>query len=160
MYDFKKTKTILLKDSFDQPIESEKVNSNDKVYLIYIHKIGENSNGDFEYEFLFSKRPDVAIGVGWESTSFIYESVTNKKPENKYIDKTYKLISNIELIGIQDIEDFRILDAVYGIVSLGWEYIEDYSLSETLPDDILVFKFKESKEDVDKKLFSRDLKLC
>ncbi len=167
MYDFIKTKTIGLKnnvgfDAIDKPIDSNiSINTdNDKLYLIYVHKIGENSNGNFEYDFLFSKRPNIAIGIGWETTAFIYQDTNDKKPENKYIDKTYKLISDIELMGIQEMDEFRMLDSVYGIVSLAWELIEDYSLSETLPEDILTFRFGEPKEDIDKKLYSRDLKLC
>jgi hypothetical protein len=163
MYDFKKTKTIGLKnnvgfDTIDKPNNTNN-NNDDKLYLIYVHKIGENSNGNFEYDLLFSKRPNVAMGIGWESTSFIYQEPSDKKPENEYIDKTYKLISDIELMGIQEMDEFRMLDSVYGIVSLAWELIDDYALSETLPEDILTFKFGELKEDVDKKLYSRDLKL-
>lgn len=159
MYEFNKTKTIGLKNN-PNTINNPNDANDDKLYLIYVHKIGENSNGNFEYDFLFSKRPDVAMGIGWETTAFIYQDTGDKKPENKYIDKTYKLISDIELIGIQEMDEFRMLDSVYGIVSLAWELIEDYSLSETLPEDLLTFRFGEPKEEVEKKLYGRDLKLC
>ncbi len=154
------TKTINLK-----PKEFDIMSSNNKenigeLFLIYVHNIGENSNDEYEYEFLFSTKPEVAIGIGWESKSYLFQETSDKKPMSKYIDKSFKLTTDIEFVGVQDIDDFRMLDSVYGVISLAWEQIDDYSLSETLPDELLTFKFGESKAEVDKKLYSRDLKLC
>lgn len=135
----------------------KEVNENE-LFLIYVHKIGENSKGNYEYEFIFSVSPQTAIGVGWEESPYWYEENIERKPDEQYIDKIGKLETKINLQTVYEDGNFRVLDAVYKIIALCWETIDDYSKTETLPNDILVFHYGDSLIKVKEKLYSKDLK--
>lgn len=132
---------------------------NNELYLIYIHKVGETSSGYFEYEFIFSVSPDTAIGEKWEELDFFMEESSNRTPKNEFIDKIGTLKTKIDLETVYEDGNFRMLDAVYGVIALAWEIIDDFTITDTLPSDILVFHYKDSLEKVENKLFSKDLKL-
>jgi hypothetical protein len=137
----------------------KEVNDNE-LFLIYVHKIGENSKGNFEYEFIFSVSPNIAIGEKWEELpNYWDQDGESKKPDKQYIDKIGKLETEIELQTVYEEGSFRVLDAVYKIIALCWEIVDDYSQSDILPEDILVFHFGDSMVKVKEKLHSKDLKL-
>lgn len=146
-----------IKKSRLQPYGKE-VNE-DELFLIYVHKIGENSKNNNEYEFIFSVTPQTAIGVGWEDRAYWYEEDIEKKPDEQYIDKILKLETKINLQTVYEDGNFRLLDAVYKIIALCWEVIDNYSESESLPEDLLVFHYNDSLTKVKEKLYSKNLKL-
>ncbi len=144
-----------------QPFGADVVDS--ELFLIYVHKVGENSRSKYEYEFVFSVSPETAIGLDWEKTPDLMdlysEGEKNMSPDEQFIDKIGKLQTKIYLETAYDEGSFRYLDAVYKIIALCWEEIDDYAQTESLPEDILVFHYGDSLESVKSKLFSKDLKL-
>jgi hypothetical protein len=58
---------------------------------------------------------------------------------------------------VQNSGVFQIYNAVEGIIALGWEKLEDSD--EDYPEERIVFKFGESKESIENKLYSMDLVL-
>lgn len=151
----------IIKKNRLQPFGKEVADS--ELFLIYVHKIGENSRSKYEYEFVFSVSPETAIGLDWEKEPDLMdlysEGSSNKSPDEQFIDKVGKLETKIYLETAYEEGSFRYLDAVYKIIALCWEDIDDYAQTECLPDDILVFHYGDSLQKVKDKLFSKDLKL-
>lgn len=125
-------------------------------YLIYINKIGENFKGEHMFEFLFSDRTDLDWDENWYESSV----VTNKNdltPDPNFI----KLVGNLktdvlDLELIQNSGVFQVYNAVEGIIALAWQKLND---DEEYPEERLVFKFGERREDVEGKLYIFDLAL-
>lgn len=114
--------------------------------LIYINEIGADYKGQKQYEFIFSKSVEFDI----ENWFIVPASSTNESlsPDIEYIDVVGLLKDtdvNLELI--QSSDYFGVIDAVDGVISLGWEKYNPES------DDMrLTFKFGETIESVSKKL--------
>ena len=121
--------------------------------LIYINEIGEDYKGQKQYEFIFSKSTEIDM-----SEWFVIPASASrfpKSPDVEYID-IVGLLKNtdLELELIQNSDYFGVIDAVDGVVSLGWEKLD-------MNSDIkrLFFKFGESMESVNKKLKNRGFTL-
>lgn len=128
----------------------------EKNYLIYISLIGENYKGDYEYEFLFSNNPDTVMHETWIDPCEGYV----EPPDKNYISKVGRLrTKTIEFSLLTESSDFSMMDGIYKIIALGWEYIEDYKEFIESQDTPLVFNFGDSLEDVNNKLYERNLKL-
>jgi hypothetical protein len=88
-------------------------------FLIYVNGLGQNYKGENIYEFIFSDTTEGIWGQDWES-----------KPSNGYpsppdIEKIKKVgvLKNeiIKLSLIQDSDFFSMIDALDGVIALGWE---------------------------------------
>ena len=126
------------------------------LYLIYINKIGTNFKGEHIFEFLFSDRTN----YDWDETWYESSVVTDKNdltPDPSFIKLVGGLkTSELDLELIQNSGVFQIYNAVEGIIALGWEKLQD---DQDYPEERLVFRFGETKELVEEKLYSLDLVL-
>ena len=126
-------------------------------YLIYINKIGTNFKGEHIFEFLFSDRTDWDWDESWYESSVVTDK-NDLTPEPNYIKLVGNLkTENLDLELVQNSGVFQIYNAVEGIIALGWEKLEDSD--EDYPEERIVFKFGESKESIENKLYSMDLVL-
>jgi hypothetical protein len=124
-------------------------------FLIYVNGLGQNYKGEHIYEFIFSDITEGIWGQDWES-----------KPSNGYpsppdIEKIKKVgvLKNdiIKLSLIQNSDFFSMIDALDGVIALGWE--EENDLIDFNQMKRLVFKFGESEKDIKDKLYERDIVL-
>ena len=123
--------------------------------LVYINPIGETHDGSQKLEFIFSNNPDDCIGPQWEDIC----DFGVMPPRKGFIKKVMEVTSDtIEFDCIVHSNEFRMLDAVFGIVALAWEYVEDYRKMSSLNKDLIVFKYGESYYDVKEKLDNNDIK--
>ena len=121
--------------------------------LIYINEIGSDYKNQKQYEFIFSDSTEIDI----DEWCTIPASATsnNKSPDIEYIGLVGLLKdSDVQLELVQYSDYFGVIDAVDGVVSLGWEKF-DYDLE----NERLTFKFGETLESVAKKLKNRGLVL-
>ena len=127
-----------------------------ELYLIYINKIGTNFKGEHIFEFLFSDRTN----YDWDETWYESSVVTDKNdltPDPSFIKLVGGLkTSELDLELIQNSGVFQIYNAVEGIIALAWEKLQD---DQDYPEERLVFRFGETKESVEGKLYSLDLVL-
>ena len=123
------------------------------MYLIYINELGKDYKGQRQYEFIFGKDKDV-IEEDW---LVIPSSGRSKPPEIEHIDLVGLLKnSDLDLDLVKNSDYFGVIDAVEGIIALGWEKF-DFE-SETLKPR-LSFHFGETVESVTEKLKSEGLRL-
>ncbi len=124
-------------------------------FLIYVNGLGQNYKGEHIYEFIFSDKTEGIWGQDWES-----------KPSNGYpsppdIEKIKKVgvLKNeiIKLSLIQDSDFFSMIDALDGVIALGWE--EENDLIDFNQMKRLVFRFGETEKEVKDKLYERDIVL-
>jgi hypothetical protein len=117
--------------------------------LIYVNEIGEDYKGQKQYEFIFSKSTEFDIDEWFVIPSSI--STHSKSPDIEYIDLVGLLKnSNIELELVQNSDYFGVIDAVDGVIALGWEKFDNESENERL-----TFKFGETLDSVTKKIKQR-----
>ena len=121
--------------------------------LIYINKIGVDYKFQYQYEFIFSLSEEIEM----DSWLIIPSTSTDesKTPDVDYIDKVGLLKDvDLDLELIHDSDYFGVIDAIDGVISLGWEKF-DYDLEVSR----LYFKFGETIDSVTKKLNKRGFKL-
>lgn len=129
-------------------IEPKKVLDNN-LKLIYVNPVGETHSGSQLLEFIFSDNPDDAIGIGWEDIC----DLGVQPPKKNFIKHVLKVDSKkIVFSTVVESFEFRMLDAVFGVVGLAWEFIEDYKKMSSLNKSLIVFKFNDTLEDVKAKL--------
>jgi len=117
--------------------------------LIFINKIGKNSDDEYQYEFMFSTDISIVWGDGWSTIPSGICSQVDKLPHNSTYDLTKKVISKLNLDVAQDNTCFSMQDCIDKIVALAWENITDY---EEYPFNRLVFHYGDTFEEVDEKL--------
>lgn len=123
----------------------------DKLYLIYVNRVGKDYKGQFLYEFIFSNTTKDIDGEDWDTFP---ASGRPEPPHETFIKKVGRLESELNLDVIQNSDTFAVWDAVDGVLALAWENINAY---ESYPEHRLCFKFGETEEEVTAKLYERDL---
>jgi len=128
----------------------------EKLYLIYINKIGTNFKGEHIFEFLFSDRTNWDWDENWYESSVVTDK-NDLTPEQEFI----KLVGNLKTIEldlelVQNSGVFQIYNAVEGIIALGWEIQQD---GDDYPEERIVFRFGETKQSIEDKLYTLDLML-
>jgi len=119
------------------------------VKLIYINEIGVDFKGQKQYEFIFSESEELSNDEWF--TIPASSSINSKSPDIEFIDMVGLLKdSDLDLELIQNSDYFGIIDAVDGIISLGWEKYNNESENERL-----YFRFGETIDSVSKKLKQR-----
>lgn len=114
--------------------------------LIYINEIGTDYKGQKQYEFIFSKSTELDVD-SWFSIPASLSS-ESKTPSSEYIDLIGLLKdTNVELELVQNSDYFGVIDAVDGVVCLGWEKYD----SER-DRNRLIFMFGDNLDEVTKKL--------
>ena len=121
------------------------------MFLIFINELGPNYKKENIYEFIFSENLEELWGDEWDS---VPAHGKPGPPEVLYIEKVGVLSqSTIKLELVQNSDYFGMEHALDKIISLGWEIFEEGVVGE----DRLVFHFGEKLEEVENKLYARDL---
>lgn len=121
--------------------------------LIYINEIGLDFKHQRQYEFIFSEMDEIDMDE-WFTIPAASTSVS-KSPDIEYISLVGLLKdTDLELELIQNSDYFGVIDAVDGIISLGWEKYDMERENERVS-----FKFGEKIESVDRKLTIRGFEL-
>lgn len=143
-------------DFFNQGFDfSDTPETGGELFLIFVTKVGEVNEQPI-YEFLFSEDPDSACGPQWENIC----EFQVEPPQEQWVQKTGRLApSELVLTLLEELDNFRYLDGVFGAISLAFEYIEDYSQMDNLNAGILKFGYGESMDVVLRKLKERGLEL-
>ena len=113
--------------------------------------VGEDYKGNLIYEFIFSDTIKDIDGDDWDTFP---ASGRPKPPHENFIKKVGRLESELNLDVIQKSDSFAVWDAVDGVIALAWENVNAY---ESYPEKRLCFKFGETIEDVEAKLYEKDL---
>lgn len=121
------------------------------LYLIYINVIGKDYIGNYIYEFIFSDTTKDIDGEEWDTYP---ASGRPEPPFEKFIVNVGRLETEIKFDVIQNSDTLAVWDAVDGVIALAWENINDY---ETYPDKRLYFRFGETIQVVEEKLYEKDL---
>lgn len=123
------------------------------MYLIYINELGKDYKGQRQYEFIFGKDKNV-IEDDW---LIIPSSGRSNPPEIEHIDLVGLLKnSDLDLDLVQNSDYFGVIDAVEGIIALGWE---KFDLDAEALKPRVSFHFGETVESVAEKLKSKGLRL-
>jgi len=121
------------------------------LFLIYVNHVGKDYKGNYIYEFIFSDSIKDIDGDEWDTFP---ASGRPEPPHDIYIKYVGKLESELILDVVQNSDTFAVWDAVDGVIALAWENINAY---DSYPDFRLCFKFGETIEDVEAKLYEKDL---
>lgn len=125
------------------------------IRLAFIKLIGEETNGEYRYEFIFTDRIDEFWCENAEYKPCCLVSDIN--PIEEYVTKIYTLKTKIKLDLIQDNCCFGFQDCTDNIVALAYENTDNY---EEYPEDgRLFFMFGETYEEVERKLSIKNLLL-
>jgi len=125
------------------------------MYLIYINELGKDYKGQRQYEFIFGKSKDEDVIV--DEWFMIPSSGKALPPEIKSIDLVGLLKnSDLELELVQNSDYFGVIDAVDGIIALGWE---KFDMEADERPERICFHFGETVESVTKKLMTKGLRL-
>ena len=123
------------------------------VFLLFVRLIGEENDGYYRYEFIFTDTPDEARGEDWEHKPA--GLVNDLIPSDEYITEVHIVKTKIKFDLIQNNMCFGMQDAMDGIVSIAYENMDSY---ESYPDDgRLFFMFGESLDEVERKLAMKSI---
>jgi hypothetical protein len=121
------------------------------LFLIYVNMIGKDYRGNYIYEFIFSNTINNIDGEHWDA---VPASGRPEPPFENFITKVGRLESTLILDVIQNSDTFAVWDAVDNVISLAWENINAY---DSYPDKRLCFRFGETIDEVESKLYEKDL---
>lgn len=123
------------------------------MYLIYINELGIDYKGQHQYEFIFGESIDLI-----EDEWFIIPSSGRSVPPSIENIHMVGLLKNSDLVLdlVQNSDYFGMIDAVDGIVALGWEPFDIES--EEQPKRIS-FHYGEHIESVKEKLDDKSIKI-
>jgi len=121
----------------------------EKVFLCFIRLIGEETDGYYRYEFIFTDDIDAVWGENFEYKPCCL--VNNLMPNDEYMTEIHIVKMKIKLDLIQDSCCFGFQDCTDGIIALAWENMDEY---EEYPEERgrLFFKFGESLDETENKL--------
>ena len=123
------------------------------VFLLFVRLIGEENDGYYRYEFIFTDNPDEAWGEDWEHKPA--GLVNDLIPSDEYITEVHIVKTKIKFDLIQNNMCFGMQDAMDGIVSIAYENMDAY---ESYPDDgRLFFMIRESLDEVERKLAMKSI---
>lgn len=113
--------------------------------------VGKDYKGNLIYEFIFSDTTNNIDGEQWD---VFPASGRPEPPHDNFIKNVGRLESELNLEVIQNSDTFAVWDAIDGVIALAWENINAY---DAYPEKRLCFKFGETLEDVEAKLYEKDL---
>jgi hypothetical protein len=134
--------------------DSDKPSGSENPALVFVTKVGEVNERPV-YEFIFSNEPDSAVGPQWENIC----QYNVEPPLEKWISLIARIEPEDDLVFtlLEELDNFRYLDGVFGAVALAWEFIEDYSDLANFNTELLAFRYGEKLDMVKLKLESRGL---
>jgi len=118
------------------------------VRLGFIRLIGEETDGYYRYEFIFTANIDEFWGENFEYKPSCL--VNNLMPYEKFITEIHIVKMKIKLDLIQNSCCFGFQDCTDGIIALAWENVDDYD--EYPEEGRIFFRFGETLDDVENKL--------
>lgn len=122
--------------------------------LIYVNKIGMNTQNEIEYEFLFSDDSTMAWCDQWLIAPAGLCTPSEMLPHPSTYTKVLKVITPT-LFGLAQCNtQFSFQDCIEGIIALAWDDINSLS---TYPEKRIVFTYGESSESVENKLTERNI---
>ncbi len=124
--------------------------------LVFVNKIGEDSNDEYQYEFMFSNDVSVVWGDGWSTIPSGICAQKDKLPHASTYDLVKRITSSLNFDVAQDNTCFSMQDCIDKIVALAWENINDY---EEYPINRLVFHYGDSFENVEEKLQEHEIEM-
>lgn len=120
----------------------------EEVYLCFINLIGSENDGYYRYEFIFTSNKEEVFGEDFDQKPACL--VNDLMVDDEYITEIHTVKMKIKLDLIQNNCCFSISDCYDGIISIGWENMDEY---ESYPEDgRLYFNFGDTLEDVERKL--------
>jgi len=132
------------------------------MYLIYINELGRDYKGQRQYEFIFGKELISAYSekevLEIENEWFMIPSSGRAFPPHLGAIDLVGLLKNsdLELELVQNSDYFGMIDAVDGVVALGWE---KYDMEKMEKTNRICFHFGEPVEGVTEKLMIKGLRL-
>jgi hypothetical protein len=117
-------------------------------YLCFIRLIGEENDGYYRYEFIFTDNIDEVWGDDFDQKPCCL--VNGLMPNEEYIYEVHIVKMKIKLDLIQDNCCFGFQDCTDGVIALAWENMDDYD--EYPEDGRIFFRFGETLEEVENKL--------
>lgn len=124
----------------------------DELRLIYINKLGLDSNNQNVYEFIFSYNADEAFGYNWESIPVC--NINSPLPEDEYVGKVYKLKTDVLIDCAQENCCYSYQDCKDRVYAIGSENLN--ALSE-YPKYRLILMYGETYNEVCLKLSNKNL---
>jgi hypothetical protein len=122
--------------------------NDENVYLCFIRLIGEENDGYYRYEFIFTDNIDEVWGEGFEYKPACL--INNLMVNDEYVTEIHIVKMKIKLDLIQNSCCFGFQDCTDGIIALAWENMDEY---DEYPDEgRIFFKFGETLEEVERKL--------
>ena len=121
------------------------------LFLIYVNKICKDYKENYLYEFIFSDATKNIDGDDWDTFP---ASGRPSAPHDHFIKKVGRLESEIKFDVVQDSDTFAVWDAVDEVIALAWENINAY---DSYPEKRICFKFGEPMNEVESKLYEKDL---
>jgi hypothetical protein len=121
--------------------------------LIYINELGPDFKGQKQYEFIFSEDDEIDDENWFNIPSSSIQS--SLSPNINYINMIGLLKdTDIDLELVQNSDYFGMIDAVDGIIALGWEKFNEENINNRL-----YFKFGDDIKNVREKLLNKKHKL-
>ncbi len=121
---------------------------NEEVRLGFIRLIGEENDGYYRYEFIFTDKIDEFWGESFEEKPCCL--INDLHPNDEYVTEIHIVKTKILLDLVQDNCCFGFQDCADGIIALAWENVDGY---EEYPEDgRIFFRFGETYEEVETKL--------
>ena len=125
------------------------------VFLLFVRLIGEENDGYYRYEFMFTDNPDEAWGENWEYKPCCL--VNDIMPSDEYITEIHIVKTKIKFDLVQDNCCFGMQDCLDGIVAIAYENLDE---AEEYPEPCrIVIHFGDLLSDVEKMLARRDIAL-
>ena len=122
----------------------------DNIFLIYVRMIGENGEGEYEYELFFSETPDIVWGDDWAEQC--PAAIGDIPPDEKVVSCVKRIISPYKINCAQNNFCFSMQDSIDGIISLCWCFDDSDNL-------LFKFNFGEKYDLVKNKLSENGIKL-
>ncbi len=123
------------------------------VYLCFIRCIGEENDGLYRYEFIFTDNVDEVFGENFDQKPACL--VNDLMVDEQYVTEVHIVKTKIKLDLIQDNCCFSVSDCYDGCVSLAWQNLDS---EEEYPEDgRIFFRFGESIEEIENKLAMKNI---
>lgn len=120
----------------------------ENIYLCLINLIGEENDGYYRYEFIFTSDIDNVWGENFDQKPACL--VNDLMVNDEFITEIHIVKMKIKLDLIQNNCCFSISDAYDGILSIAYESLDGY---DSFPEDgRLYFMFGEELKEVERKL--------
>ena len=123
------------------------------VYLCFIRLIGEENDGYYRYEFIFTNDIDNVWGDEFDQKPACL--VNDLMVNDEFIYEIHIVKTKIKLDLIQNNCCFSVSDAMDGIVSIAWQNLDDET--EYPEDGRIFFKFGETLDEVENKLAMKNV---